>query len=151
MEIKSFVLVKEEGRYLLIKEASFRWKGHWFLPGGNVKKGERPDLAVIRETKEEAGCEIILTGLFYVKCYQGLFGSKLHLFYTGKRTGNELKVHPNKHSLDAGFFTYDELSELPLRQKLLKIIDRYRKADCAIPVKNFKLILLKSLLQRLIK
>src|SRR5688572_4025695 len=122
MDIKSFVLVEREGHYLLIRESSFKWKGKWFLPGGNVKKGERPDLAVIREAREEAGCDIVLDGIFFIKCYQGLFSSKLHIFYTGKMTGGEIKTKPDKHSLGAGFFTYDEIRKMPLRQKLQKIL-----------------------------
>ena len=151
MDLKSFVMVEDGGRYLLIQETSLKWRGKWFLPGGNVKKGERPEVAVVREAREEAGVDVELTGIFYVKCYQGLFTSKLHLFYTGKVTGGALKTKSNRHSMAAAWYTYDELRKLPLRQKLLKIVDRYRKHEARIPVKNFKLILFDSLLTRLIK
>lgn len=151
MDLKSFVLIEDDDRMLLIQETSLKWRGKWFLPGGNVKKGERPDVAVVREAREEAGVEVDLTGIFYVKCYQGLFTSKLHIFYTGKITGGELKTKPNRHSMAAGWFSYEELKKMPLRQKLLKIVDRYRKNRARIPVKNFKLILFDSLLTRLIK
>jgi 8-oxo-dGTP diphosphatase len=149
MNIKSFVLVENEGKYLLIREASFKWKGKWFLPGGNVKKGERPDLAVIREAKEEAGVDVELTGIFFVKCYQGTFDAKLHLFYKGRFKGGTLKQTADKHSLEANWFTPEEMRGLEVRQKLLKIVARYRKAKSTIPVKNFKLILFKSLIGRL--
>ena len=151
MDLKSFVLVEEDGRYLLIQENSLKWRGMWFLPGGNVKKGERPEVAVVRETKEEAGLEVELTGIFFVKCYQGLFTSKLHIFYTGRVKGGELKTRADKHSLGAGWYDFKTLKTLPVRQKLVKIVDRYRKPNAKIPVKNFKLILFESLLTKLIK
>lgn len=149
MDIKSFVLIEEGDRYLLIKEATFKWKGKWFLPGGGVKKGERPELAVLRETKEEAGVDVELTGIFYVKCYQGALQSKLHIYYTGRVIGGEPKRKANRHSLEAAWFTYEQIRHLPVRQKLWKIIEKRRKTQVVLPVKNFKLILFKSMLKRL--
>jgi len=36
--------------------------GGWEFPGGKVEDGENPDAAVIREVREELGCEIKVTG-----------------------------------------------------------------------------------------
>jgi 8-oxo-dGTP diphosphatase len=149
MDIKSFVLVQHGDSYLLVKEASFKWKGRWFLPGGSVRKGEKPEDGARREALEESGCEVDPDGLFYVKCYQGMLRGKLYLFYTARLTGGELKTTRNKHSLEAAWFTYEEMKKLPLRQKLLKIIDRHRKNGRSMPVKNLKVVMMKSALQKL--
>ena len=42
---------------LLITRGSEPWKGMLAFPGGFVDKGEDPELAVIRELKEECGIE----------------------------------------------------------------------------------------------
>jgi mutator protein MutT len=37
-------------------------RGLWELPGGKVEPGEDPDAAIVREVREELGCEIRVTG-----------------------------------------------------------------------------------------
>jgi ADP-ribose pyrophosphatase YjhB (NUDIX family) len=140
MDIKSFVLIKRDQQYLLIQEASFKWRGKWFLPGGNVKEGEPPEIAVLREAKEEAGCDVKLEGIFYIKCYRGLFNSKLHLFYCGSIIGDQIKKHEDKHSMGAQWFTYEEMSKLPLRQKMMGIVNAYSNFSNSLPTQNFKVI-----------
>ena len=36
--------------------------GRWELPGGKVEPGERPDTALVREVREELGCDVAVTG-----------------------------------------------------------------------------------------
>lgn len=52
-------VIRDDGRILLVK-AAYRW--HWGMPGGLMDTGETPEEAVIRETREETGLDIVLTG-----------------------------------------------------------------------------------------
>lgn len=52
-------IIRDDGRILLVK-AAYRW--HWGMPGGLMDAGESPEEAVIRETREETGLDIVLTG-----------------------------------------------------------------------------------------
>ena len=52
-------ITRDDGRILLVK-AAYRWR--WGMPGGLMDAGEGPDEAVRRETLEETGLEIELTG-----------------------------------------------------------------------------------------
>ena len=140
MRIKSFVLIEKDDHYLLIKEAAPKWDEKWFLPGGNLKKGESPELAAIRETLEEAGCEIRLNGIIYARYYTSFFNRRLNLFYSANILGDKIKDKEDKHSLSVKWFSYDELSKLPLRQKLMDIINAYRNHKTVIPVNNFRII-----------
>jgi 8-oxo-dGTP diphosphatase len=150
MVIKSFVLIEKDFRYLLIQEASFKWRGKWFLPGGRVKRGESPEDAVIRETMEEAGCKVKVEGIFYIKCYEGFFTNKLHIFYSGTIADDSIKSFEDRHSMGAKWFTFEEIRGLPVRQKMIKILERHRKYKGTMSVRNFKLILNKSPLKKLI-
>ncbi len=58
------VLVRDdEGRVLLVRHAD---SGRWGLIGGAVEVDERPEAAAVRETQEEAGVLVDLTGLVTV-------------------------------------------------------------------------------------
>ena len=126
MKLKSFVLVEENENYLLICEASKKWKGKWFFPGGAMKRNETPAAAAVRETKEEAKCDVVLAGIFYYDFHPGFVNGKLQLYYHGKSINSTLKNFADKHSLAAKWFTYKEILLLPLRQNALEIIDVYR-------------------------
>ena len=150
MIIKSFVLVEREKKYLLIQEAGFKNRGKWFLPGGRVKRNEEPVKAVERETWEEAGCRVNVSGIFYIKCYSGLFSNKLHIFFTGEAADVKVKTFEDKHSIQARWFSYEEIKQLPLRQKMLKILERHRRHKETIPVKNLKLVESRTVIKKLI-
>jgi 8-oxo-dGTP diphosphatase len=52
-------VVIHEKQIVLIKRANEPSKGKWTIPGGLVELAESPEIAVIRETKEETGLEVI--------------------------------------------------------------------------------------------
>ena len=56
-----FVAVRwHEGRLLLVRRCD---DGAWELPGGRVDVGESAAEAAVRETAEEAGVQVLVTGL----------------------------------------------------------------------------------------
>jgi 8-oxo-dGTP diphosphatase len=58
------------GRLLLVRRMD---SGCWELPGGRVDVGESAEEAAVRETAEEAGVHVLLTGLV------GLFTDPAHI------------------------------------------------------------------------
>ena len=59
------VIVEAEGRCLLVRRspANTHFAGCWEWPGGKVDSGEDFASAVVRETKEETGLDVEITGL----------------------------------------------------------------------------------------
>lgn len=51
-----------DGRLLLLRRTIQPWLNHWDIPGGFCEFEEHPASAAIRETKEETGLEIRITG-----------------------------------------------------------------------------------------
>ena len=56
-------LVLEQGRLLLLRRANEPWRGHWDLPGGFCEPFEHPAATAVRETLEEVGLAVRVTGL----------------------------------------------------------------------------------------
>lgn len=76
-----FVAVREEqGRLLLVRRCD---SGAWELPGGRVDVGESAVEAALRETAEETGLRVRITGLV------GLFTDPAHLVEAA--TGGEIR------------------------------------------------------------
>jgi 8-oxo-dGTP diphosphatase len=82
----SAVVYAERGdQILLLKRAGGALEGQWFLPGGAVDPGERPEVAARRELLEESGLhiegELELVGAYPIWVYGG---DCLQLSYRGR-------------------------------------------------------------------
>ena len=102
-------------QFLLVQE--FACSGYW-LPGGRVDAGETPDAAAIRETKEEAGIDIRLTGLLRLEYRPKAEGYvRMHFIFLAE----PLDVHqmpksiPDYESAGATWCPVDLVKQLPLR------------------------------------
>ena len=60
------VITDEQGRWLLLRRSRLNrsFVGCWEWPGGKVDPGEDFAAAVVRETREEIGLEVEVTGLY---------------------------------------------------------------------------------------
>ncbi len=58
------LIFNDEGKILLMKRGASAKNeiGHWTIPGGSIEFGETMKDAVIREAREEIGCEIEIDG-----------------------------------------------------------------------------------------
>lgn len=55
--------VLRDGRVLAARRTTpAAASGRWELPGGKVEPGEEPEQALLREVREELGCDVVLTG-----------------------------------------------------------------------------------------
>ena len=58
--VVAVALIDEESRVLLAQRPSGKqMAGLWEFPGGKIEKGETPELALVRELKEELGIDIL--------------------------------------------------------------------------------------------
>ncbi|MDQ3047371.1 MAG: NUDIX hydrolase [Bacteroidota bacterium] len=140
LKVLSFALIEREDKYLMVCEASNKWRGKWYLPGGKVDPGEDPEDAAVRETQEEAGCRIAVKGLFFFRYISGLLKDKMHLFYHGIALDNNIKTFADKHSLEARWFSYEEIKNLPLRNNALEVIESFRKSRTLLPLENMQIL-----------
>jgi len=126
------VVVKQDGKYLLVQEKKPSAYGLWNLPAGHVEEGQTIEEAAIKEAKEETGYNVELIrklGIFHKNADK----SCKHAFLA-KIIGGELSI-PENEILDVRWFTYDEI--LGMKDKLrtpaiLEAIDLVEKESRAI-------------------
>lgn len=57
----AWALIEHQGDILFIRRAFDRGRGgQWCLPGGTIWRGERPDVACVREAYEETGLRVTI-------------------------------------------------------------------------------------------
>ena len=110
----AMVVVKRGHRFLLVHE---RKHGQgWYLPAGRVEPGETFEEAALRETKEESGIDVELEGILRVEQTPRLDHQRLRVFFLARPKGEAApKSVADEHSLEAGWFSLDEVAKLPLR------------------------------------
>lgn len=85
------VILVEDGKLLWVQRRFEPRKGLWTLPAGFVEYGEHVEACAVRETREETGLEVELTGLF--NAYMAMDDPRVQvvlLLYTARRTGGTL-------------------------------------------------------------
>jgi ADP-ribose pyrophosphatase YjhB (NUDIX family) len=96
----------EGGKVLLTLREDFEV---WCLPGGSVDAGESVAEAAVRETLEETGLQVTLTGMVGIYSRPAWLNGGIHVvLFSARVTGGVLKPQPAE-VLEARFFGLDEL------------------------------------------
>lgn len=127
VDVVSAIILDEENKKIVLVNNKKGDSCYWSYPGGAVEDGETLEQAVIRETKEEAGLDIGLTGGIQ-SVREAFFHEKGHhvVFFTfyGKIIGGDMKpTDPDGEVVDVRWF---DLSEA---QKHLDYIAENAKLD----------------------
>jgi len=108
------VAVKRDDRYLLVHECKHGQP--WYVPAGRVEPGEDFITAAKRETLEEAGIPINVTGIVRFDYSPRPDHSRIRLIVSAvPKDDTPPKSKPDEESLEASWFTLEEIRGLPLR------------------------------------
>lgn len=113
----ALVLVRHEERFLLVEERD----GEWYFPAGRVDAGETISEAALRETREEAGIDVRLTGVYRIEqrpTPPPKTGMRIRAFFAAVPidASTPLKSTSDEHSRRAAWLTLDEIRDgRPLR------------------------------------
>lgn len=106
-----------EGRILVVR-TTYLGPG-WMLPGGRVEHGETPHDAAARETREEAGLEVVVDRLVLVDARRG---RDVSFVFAGRVVGGELEPQLGEIA-EVGWVPREEIARTsPRLHRLLEII-----------------------------
>lgn len=111
----ALVVVRRGHRFLLVHERKHGQR--WYLPAGRVEPREPLATAAIRETLEESGVPVRLDGVLRIEHSPALDGTcRIRVFFLATPLDDTPPLtEPNEHSLEAGWFSIEEMERLPLR------------------------------------
>lgn len=75
-------IVKKGNKILMVKEAKKKCYGQWNYPAGHMEEGEKITDAAIRETFEETGCKVKLTGVLPICSFDKSEGTRILVKFT---------------------------------------------------------------------
>jgi len=122
MRLGAYALCLDSGdRLLLARVSEGRDAGAWTLPGGGINQGESPDLAVVREFREETGLQPrTVHGVMgiYSKVYEDHRGPHATFHHVGivyrvTADGEPLPEADGSTDLSA-WFSREEIRQIPL-------------------------------------
>ncbi|MFF3147168.1 NUDIX hydrolase [Streptomyces sp. NPDC057927] len=128
----STVVVDDSGRILLQRRSD---NGMWALPGGAMNIGESlPDCAV-RETREETGYDVEITGIVgtytnprHVFAYDdGEVRQEFSICFLARPVAGQLAV--SEESTDVRWFLSEEADALPMLPSIRKRVNDWRDGN----------------------
>lgn len=105
------VVIKQDGKYLLVQENSPGAKDHgsWNFPAGRVAEGITIEQTAVKEAKEESGFDVEL--IRKLDIFQENSDVPPRHAFEARIIGGELKW-PEDEILNAGWFTFSEIKEM---------------------------------------
>ena len=118
------VLAEEDGRILFVLRKYDPGRGKWCLPAGFVEAGEQPDECAVRETKEETGLDVEITGIYDAWATdEDPRTPVISLAFTARIAGGDLEAGDDAE--DARFFPMDDLPDPIAFEDHRRVVSRY--------------------------
>ena len=121
-------LIEWDGRVLIAQRPEGKHlASKWEFPGGKVETNEAPEAALIREIREELGCQIVLRTRLAASGHAYERGEITLLPFRCTLAAGSAEPHAHEHSALA-WVTLDELGNYDLAEADLPIVESWAAA-----------------------
>ena len=104
-------IVRKENKILMVKEAKKKCYGQWNYPVGHMEEGEKITDAAIRETFEETGCKVKLTGVLPICSFNKPEGTWILVKFTADVIEENITFDTNE-ILDVQWIDMDTIKHM---------------------------------------
>lgn len=122
--IKAFVvagvLLRRDGKYLLVQEKLPKAYGLWNFPAGKVDIGQTIESTAVKEAKEECGYDVGLVRK--IDIFQNTAEEAVKHLFEAEIIGGDLHF-PDDEIMDARWFTWEEIQGMRDKLRAAWIID----------------------------
>jgi 8-oxo-dGTP diphosphatase len=118
-------VIERDGRVLIAQRPAHKHLAlKWEFPGGKVEPGESPEAAIVREIKEELGCDVALTRA--LPRFQHAYAVAIEMIpFVCRLAPGSPEPRPLEH-IALQWVTPAELPALDLAAADLPVLDSYR-------------------------
>lgn len=128
-------LVVKNNKFLLVQEAKPSCYGKWNLPAGHLDVGEDIFEGAKREVREEAGCEVELTGVCQIGNRRRRDLAFTAVIFTARPLDEDIHTNQPDEILDVRWFSYEEIvamkDDIRNTDLMLGAIENYRQGIVA--------------------
>ena len=100
------VVIKQDGKYLLVQEKQEKVYGLWNLPAGHVDEGDSIEETAVKEAKEETVYDVELVRK--IDIFQDSVSTPPKHAFEARISGGSLQF-PEDEIMDARWFSFDEI------------------------------------------
>lgn len=104
-------IVKKGNKILMVKEAKKKCYGQWNYPAGHMEEGEKITDVAIRETFEETGCKVKLTGVLPICSFNKPEGTGILVKFTADVIEENITFDTNE-ILDVQWIDMDTIKHM---------------------------------------
>jgi phosphatase NudJ len=120
----ALVVVRLGRRFLIVQET--KHEQLWYLPAGRAEQGETLAEAAVRETREEAGIDVVIEGVLRLEHSPTRDGSRVRAIFVARpKDDAPLKNVADEHSRCAEWATLEDLASYELRGEEVREIFTY--------------------------
>jgi 8-oxo-dGTP diphosphatase len=120
-------LISDKNRFLIGKRSTGKFTGFWEFPGGKVEEKETPEIALLREIKEEFGVELSIKKLLVTIDHQYPdFMLRMDCFLC---TVDTVKFHLNDHSEISWFDPMNDKDEKNWLPADIKVVEYLKNTN----------------------
>eukprot|EP01124_Arcella_intermedia_P036807 TRINITY_DN9714_c0_g1_i1.p1 TRINITY_DN9714_c0_g1~~TRINITY_DN9714_c0_g1_i1.p1 ORF type:complete len:291 (-),score=66.15 TRINITY_DN9714_c0_g1_i1:5-877(-) len=120
----ALVVIRKDNKFVSVEESD-----GWYLPAGRVDYGEIFSLAAVRETQEEAGIPVRVTGIYKIQHSR----ARCRVIFGAEPVDNTpLKSIPDHETLKAEWVTTEQLKAKKLRSK--EVLEIFSWVEAGAPL-----------------
>ncbi len=133
------IVENDDNGVLLVQEGKEKVEGLWNIPSGGHEPGETIRETAVRETKEETGLKVELTGMvgLYYKDSQVHDNYDILVVFAAETTSEKARPEKEEEIRKAEFRDFQDLEKLNFRFNVKQIIQDYRENGVKeVPTRN---------------